>query len=81
MNTWSNFTVFDNSVQNIEWNPAIEKLFYPPNEAKIYDGAYQLKVEPHEDILTVLSGLSNLAAQLDKLDFEKGEKKELCYVM
>ena len=29
MNTWLNFTVFDNSVQNIEWNPVIKKLFYP----------------------------------------------------
>ena len=58
MNPWSNFTVFDNSVQNIEWNPAIEKLFYPPNEAKIYGGAYQLKVEPRGDILTVLAELS-----------------------
>lgn len=80
MNTWSNFTVFDNSVQNIEWNPAIEKLFYPPNEAKIYDGAYQLKVEPHGDILTLLSQLTELTSKLEMLDFERSEKRELCYI-
>jgi len=44
-------------------------------------GAYQLKVEPHGDILTLLSGLVELNEKLEMLDFEGKEKKELCYVI
>ncbi len=28
---WSNLTVFNDTVGNFEWNPVIDKLFYPPN--------------------------------------------------
>lgn len=44
-------------------------------------GAYQLKNEPHGDILTLLSGLTELIEKLEMLDFERGEKMGLCYVM
>lgn len=33
---WSNLCVFDGSVKNFEWNPIIEKAFYPP---KVFGGA------------------------------------------
>jgi len=47
----------------------------------VFGGAYQLKVEPHGDILIVLSGLVELTEKLEMLDFESSQKRELCYVM
>ena len=44
-------------------------------------GAYQLKNEPHVDILTLLSQLIELNAKLEMLDFDKSKKRELCYTM
>jgi len=44
-------------------------------------GAYQLKVEPHGDILTLLSRLAELSEKLEMLEFERGDKREPCYVM
>jgi len=41
-----------------------------------------MKVEPHEDIFTVLSGLLELNRKLDMLDFERRkEEKELSYLL
>ncbi|MFH1670766.1 MAG: hypothetical protein ABIA92_04230 [Patescibacteria group bacterium] len=40
-----------------------------------------MKVEPHGDILTVLSGLVELNRKLEMLDFEKCEEKEINYIM
>jgi len=40
-----------------------------------------LKVEPHGDILTLLSDLTELTEKLEMLDFDKDEKREMCYVM
>ena len=45
------------------------------------DGAYQLKVEPHEDILTVLAGLSNLVTELEECNLEANKGKALSYVL
>jgi len=73
-----NWMVDEIKVQNIEWNPVIEKLFYP---LESYGGAYQLKVEPRGDILTLLSGLAELSEKLEMLDFESNVKQELSYVM
>jgi hypothetical protein len=44
-------------------------------------GAYQWKVEPHTDILSLLSQLTELNEKLSMLDFDKGEKKQLSYVL
>jgi len=38
-------------------------------------------VEPHGDILTVLSELAELTKKLELLDYKGSEWKELCYVM
>ena len=46
-----------------------------------HGGAYVSKVEPHEDILTVLSGLTELTEKLEMLEFEGSKKRELCFVM
>ena len=55
------------------------------SESRVRDesngGAYHLKVEPHEDILSLLSGLTELTEKLEMLEFERGEKRELCYVL
>ena len=48
---------------------------------RIDGGAYQWKVEPHDDILTLLSQLTELTEKLEMLKFERSEKRELCYVM
>jgi|TARA_B100001964_G_C14123427_1_gene549395 hypothetical protein len=40
-----------------------------------------LKVEPHGDILTLLSGLAELTEKLERLDIDGKEERELCYVM
>jgi len=40
-----------------------------------------LKVEPHGDILTLLSQLTELTEKLGMLDFERSEKKELSFVI
>lgn len=44
-------------------------------------GAYQFKVEPHEDILTVLSGLTELTSKLELLNFDRSERRELSFVL
>jgi len=44
-------------------------------------GAYVSKVEPHGDILTVLSGLTELTEKLERLESKKRETREICYVM
>jgi len=52
-----------------------------PRRGESNGGAYQLKNEPCEGILTLLSGLAELTSKLEMLDSEKEEMKEVCYVM
>jgi hypothetical protein len=47
----------------------------------VIGGAYQFKVEPHEDILTLLSGLAQLTSRLETLDFDRSKKKQLSFVL
>ena len=44
-------------------------------------GAYQFKVEAHEDILSLLSGLAELTSKLEVLDFDRTEMKELSFML
>ncbi|MBU2213111.1 hypothetical protein KKC44_04615 [Patescibacteria group bacterium] len=60
--------------------PLLVKVSDLPRQTRS-GGAYQLKVEPHGDIVKVLSELTELTERLEMLDFHEQKKEALCYVL